>query len=329
VIDKSLSADKTAASIRHLLTNCGSLREGERVAVIYDPTTRALGVAFAREASLMTTRVSEIEIPVATRHGQQPPDDGAAKMLGADLIISLCQFSLAHTNARIEAGKRGARFLSMPCYSWELLRDPAVLVDFQHQGPVVRSTASAFTAGTSVQVTTRAGTDIRLDIAGRIGNACPGRVEQPGDLGSPPDIEANVSPVEDRSEGTIVVDGSVTCPEIGLLKTPVFLTVHTGRIASIASEDQGYVDVLERMLGGPTSPRRVLAELGIGLNPAARLTGTMLTDEGALGCIHVGFGSNSTVGGTNEADFHLDFVLRSASIFVDDVPLMLKGELIA
>jgi 2,5-dihydroxypyridine 5,6-dioxygenase len=138
-----------------------------------------------------------------------------------------------------------------------------------------------------------------------------------------------VSPVEDRSEGTIVVDGSVTCPEIGLLKTPVFLTVHTGRIASIASEDQGYVDVLERMLGGPTSPRRVLAELGIGLNPAARLTGTMLTDEGALGCIHVGFGSNSTVGGTNEADFHLDFVLRSASIFVDDVPLMLKGELIA
>ncbi len=46
---------------------------------------------------------------------------------------------------------------------------------------------------------TRAGTDIRIAIDGRIGNACPGCVLGPGDLGSPPDIEANVSPLENGS----------------------------------------------------------------------------------------------------------------------------------
>ena len=53
-----------------------------------------------------------------------------------------------------------------------------------------------------------------------------------------------------------------------------------------------------------------LAECGIGLNPKARLTGNMLTDEGSKGCIHFGFGANNTVGGINNVAFHLDFILK-------------------
>ncbi len=322
-----MNASKTTAAIQHLLAHCGSLRAGERATIVYDPTTRDLGEAFTREARLVTQSASGLEIPLATRHGQQPPPAAVADMLGSDLIISLCQFSLAHTQARIDAGKRGARFLSMPCYTWELLEDPSVLVDFKSRGPIVRATAGALTRGSAVRVTSLAGTDITIGIAGRTGNACPGYVEAPGDLGSPPDIEANVSPVEDASNGRVVIDGSITCPELGLLTTPVALTVRSGKIDAIESENTSYVSILETMLGPVDSPRRVLAECGIGLNPAARLTGTMLTDEGALGCVHFGFGSNSTVGGKNEVDFHLDFVFRRPSLYVDGTPLMLEGEL--
>jgi leucyl aminopeptidase (aminopeptidase T) len=51
----------------------------------------------------------------------------------------------------------------------------------------------------------------------------------------------------------------------------------------------------------------------------------MLTDEGAMGCVHFGLGANHTVGGLNEVDFHLDFVVRDASLWVDGVPMIADG----
>ena len=54
----------------------------------------------------------------------------------------------------------------------------------------------------------------------------------------------------------------------------------------------------------------------------------MLTDEGALGTMHLGFGSNSTVGGLNNVSFHLDFVLRLPTISVDGVVIVDKGKVL-
>ena len=73
---------------------------------------------------------------------------------------------------------------------------------------------------------------------------------------------------------------------------------------------------------------RVLAECGVGLNQSATLQGIMLTDEGAFGCVHFGFGANATVGGLNDVPFHLDFVMRSASLSVDGRAVLENGELV-
>jgi leucyl aminopeptidase (aminopeptidase T) len=313
--------------IHHLLFNCGGLKPGEKPLILCDETTKDFAALFHEEAKRSAPGAELLEIPVARLHGQEPTPEAARRMLEADLIISLCQFSLAHTTARIAAGKRSARFLSMPCYSWELLANPALTVDYKKQAPVVRRISDLFSAASQVRVRTRAGTDIVLSAEGRAGNCCPGFVEKAGDLGSPPDIEANVSPVEDRSEGTVVVDGSITCPEIGLLTTPVVLTVKNGLITRFESKNPEYVRILDAMFQGPDSKRRVLAECGVGLNPRAQLTGTMLTDEGAMGCLHFGFGSNYTVGGLNKVDFHLDFVFRRGTLEIDDLLVMQDGEL--
>ena len=52
----------------------------------------------------------------------------------------------------------------------------------------------------------------------------------------------------------------------------------------------------------------------------------MLTDEGASGTMHFGFGSNITVGGLNDVPFHLDFVLKNPSIFVDNNLVIKNGK---
>ena len=70
----------------------------------------------------------------------------------------------------------------------------------------------------------------------------------------------------------------------------------------------------------------MVAEFGIGLNPKAELKGSMLEDEGCLGTVHLGIGSNKTIGGMNDVPFHLDHIIRQATIQVDDETLIERGE---
>lgn len=316
-----------ADSIRHLIFHCGSLKSGERVTILSDPKTRLLADQFEDVAMEQAGRVEHYVIEGLTRHGQEPPDEAASLMAASDLIISLCTWSLAHSMARIDAGKKGARFLSLPYYSEALLSDPCIRINYRDQKRSVQQLSDVLTEGEWLHIQSETGTDIRLNIKGRIGNACPGIVELPGELGSPPDVESNISPLETESEGIVCIDGSITCDEIGLLKTPVWLKVEKGLITKISGKDEKVIKILETMLGPPGSPRRVLAECGIGLNPLAKLTGTMLTDEGSMGSVHFGFGSNSTVGGINDIDFHLDFVFRNPTMYVNSSILLERGEL--
>ena len=55
--------------------------------------------------------------------------------------------------------------------------------------------------GKIVKIKTSLGTNLELNIDKRIANNCPGFVQKPGELGSPPDMEVNVSPIEDYSFG--------------------------------------------------------------------------------------------------------------------------------
>jgi 2,5-dihydroxypyridine 5,6-dioxygenase len=323
-------APAVVAAADHLVVACGSLRAGERTVVVADPRTLEVAQLVAERARPLAGEVVLCEIETAAMHGAEPPRGVAAEMLRADVIFGLTHFSMAHTAARRAACEAGARYLSLPEYSIGLLENPAVTVDYRARAPVVRAIADAFTAGSSVHVTTPRGTDIRLDIAGRTGNSCPGFVDGPGELGSPPDIEANVSPVETASEGIVVVDGSIPCAEIGLLREPVELEVRGGRIVRFRSADAQVVATLERLFEAVGSDRAyVLAECGVGLNEAAQLSGIMLTDEGAAGCLHFGFGSNATVGGLNDVPFHLDFVYRAGTLRVDGRTLIDEGTILA
>jgi leucyl aminopeptidase (aminopeptidase T) len=72
---------------------------------------------------------------------------------------------------------------------------------------------------------------------------------------------------------------------------------------------------------------RVVAEIGVGLNPAAELCGAMLEDEGCAGTVHVGIGANAAIGGANAVPFHLDVVLRAPTLLVDDAPVVQAGVL--
>jgi leucyl aminopeptidase (aminopeptidase T) len=62
---------------------------------------------------------------------------------------------------------------------------------------------------------------------------------------------------------------------------------------------------------------RVLCELGIGTNPAARLSPNVLEAEKVYGTCHVAFGDNSTFGGMNPVPFHTDCVIANPVVTID------------
>ena len=313
-------------AIRHLIEHCGSLITGEACLIIADPTTIPIAQQFLACANTIGARADIVTIPVAGRHGSEPPKDVAVSMAAADLVIGLTKMSLAHSRARRHATEGKTRYLSLPNYTNELLTDPCLLIDYRAQHGLTRAFADAMSIGNTLRVTTSSGTDVQFQISGRHGNCCPGFVDDQYRLGSPPDVEANVPPIEEASNGVIVVDGSVTCDSIRLVKSPIVLAIRDGLLVDVASECDDYVSKVNSLFAGVTSNRAyVLAECGVGLNPKAKLTGNMLTDEGALGCVHFGFGSNATVGGKNEVPFHVDFVVRNASLWIDGKQLLLNG----
>ena len=312
-----------------LLRTCGRLLPADRIAIVCDTGTRVLGDILAERAALITSGVHLIEVEPFEMHGQEPPANAAQEMRLADLCLGITAKSMVHTAARKDAAKRGTRYLSLPDFSLELLAHESLRVDFEARAVFGRRVAAVFTAGNQVRVTTPLGTDVTMSIAGRIGTSTPGFVVEPGEMGSPPDIETYVSPIETSANGIVVVDGSIPYPTLGLLEQPIRLTVAGGRVQRVDGDDPRTVAEVRNVFASAGSDKAyVLAECGVGLNDLAKLSGIMLTDEGAAGTIHFGFGSNFSIGGLNEVAFHLDCVLREPTLAVDGRTIIDRGTLL-
>ena len=68
----------------------------------------------------------------------------------------------------------------------------------------------------------------------------------------------------------------------------------------------------------------VVAELGIGLNPAVAPRGHVMLDEKAARTAHVAIGRNTgSYGGDNEASIHVDMIFALPELEADGVPVEL------
>jgi leucyl aminopeptidase (aminopeptidase T) len=233
--------------------------------------------------------------------------------------------SITHTQAVKEAAQAGARGLVLTDFTPRMLVLGGIEADFEAQAPVCRRLAAMFEAGERVHLTTPAGTDLWLDATGRRGNAltC---IVAPGQFSTVPTIEANFSPVEGSAQGIVVADASIPYLEIGVLEEPVRAEVRDGSITRIEGGTQARA--LRENLAAQGDPHVYnVAELGVGLNPQARLCGLMLEDEGVLGVVHIGIGTSITLGGGIKAKVHYDLLMHGATLEVNGQILLREGDL--
>lgn len=320
----SIQLMKGAAAI---VDKCaGGIREGEKVVIVTDTNKVWLADLLARVAF---ERHGEVVICLMTprkAHSEDPPAPIVSAMLSADVIFEPTTFSLTRAESTDKAAAKGARVVSLPAYEQSMLIYGGLEADFQAQAELVDKVADVLSNGHTATLLTGSGTNLIMEFGGRKGNIGNGFCSGPGTICGPPNIEANISPLEGTSNGTIVADVSVPLPEIGLLSEPIRLTVKDGFVKTI--EGGKKAKILEKVLKDANDPNVYnIAELGIGLNPKAKICGIMLEDEGAMETVHIGLGDNHTSGGKIKAPLHIDLIIRSATLVIDNKTIIREGKL--
>ena len=156
-------------------------------------------------------------------------------------------------------------------------------------------------AAEKVHISTAAGTDLEIGLRGRSAFVDDGDFSVPGEGGNLPAGEAFISPEKGTSRGTLVFDGSMAVQN-GTVKMGEADSVRMGKDGTLPPETaQEY-----------RKNARALGELGIGVNPAAFISGNMLIDEKAFETCHIAIGSNYDEDA--RALIHLDGVLLKPTI---------------
>lgn len=312
----------------HVLSNCVE-KDIKKILVIYDKSTTGFLAQIEKAGNGLDKQIEFVEIELGGRHGVEPDVVVATKMENSELVMCLTRYSLAHTAARNNLTNKGIPFLSMPDYNLQMLQNPSHYAEYKKIYPSVKKYSEILSNGSLVRILTENGSNLTMSIKDRFGSCCPGLVNDSNLLGSPPDIEANIAPVENETNGILVIDGSITDYRIGLLDKPMILKICNGIITSFESEDKINEEIVIGIFREVNAVNAYyVGELGIGFNDKAEMCGNMLIDEGTKGCIHFGMGSNWTIGGMNRVSFHLDFVMRDATVFVDDIMIIDKGVLL-
>lgn len=189
----------------------------------------------------------------------------------------------------------------------------------------------ALTDAVELRITSASGTELVLPVRGRDAYAEDGDLRAIGSGGELPPGAVR-TPVEGGANGRLVVDGSLALPgHSEVLRSPLTLDIEEGRVTRADGADAERMQAAFRSAGRLAeqavqngrltrdeaevyaSNVRRIAEVGIGLNPAARLSGIPLVDMKAAGTIHlvVGAGSRETPPG---APLSVRVVLKKATL---------------
>jgi len=304
-----------------LIRDCLDLKPSEDVLVVCNPMTEELGALLRINAQGEGGEATLAVIAERESHTAEPPRTVAAAMLAADLVIAPTVQSLSHTEARRAATKAGVRIASMPGVTPEML-SRVMGADMKLLRKRGSSIGRALGAGAEARITCAHGTDLRIGLEDRTAIVDAGALNMKGAFGNIPCGEAFIAPVEGSAEGTLVVDGSIA--RVGKVDGPAELTIRAGHLTdATGASGARLLELLTEH--GPDGTN--VAELGIGTNECAILTGSVLEDEKILGSAHVAFGASAAIGGTVQVPIHLDCVILKPTVEIDGITIVRDGEL--
>ncbi|GMO11878.1 MAG: aminopeptidase [Treponemataceae bacterium] len=233
-------------------------------------------------------------------------------------------------------GKKEIRAVWMPGINLDMFVR-TVNIDYAELSRTAKKIEKLYQGVQSVQVTTALGTDILVPVEGRTAMIDDGNFSTPGSGGNIPAGEIFISPLVGTGVGTgcqgkIIFDCSmsVTGGDF-IIDSPIHVAVKDGFVTDVSggheaerllesiknAEKAAHLreknGTLKSGLGEVYAKNaRNIGEFGIGLNPAAAITGNMLEDEKSFKTCHFAIGANYDEDAPSL--IHLDGVVENPTI---------------
>jgi leucyl aminopeptidase (aminopeptidase T) len=317
----------------NVINVCMGIRPGEKVLLITD-------AALSKEQELLASTIQAIG-PAELRRWTLPEGQRPLKVAPPEILECARTFDagmqfLGHTTneelpyrfSLIQATSEGGRMrFASGLNIDQAILDHELMADYQEIAAITGKLYDRLNGRSEVHITSPLGTDLTLSIKGRLVATDPGILRAPG-FHNLPSGECYVAPLEDSANGLFVVDKSF--PDI-VIKEPIRITFEHGRVTNIAGGREA-AQLEAVIVDAETKPTgegsRTIAELGIGTNPYARITGNVMTDEKVMGTIHIAIGHNAVppYNGQNHAPIHLDGVMGQPTLTVDGSILIDNGK---
>jgi len=309
---------------RQVLRVICQVQASERLAVVVDPPMLSIGEAFLRAADETGAETILAVIPLAGKSGKEPPARVAQLLRESDVFVIPTTVGITHTRARAMATDNGARGVTMPGVTEDMLSREALFADYEDMAAAAESLAQRLTGVRDIHLTSGSGTDLTFSVKEGVWFAEGGLCRRPGQFSNAPGGEVSIAPI--TADGVLVVDGSIS--GIGLLKEPLHMTIRGGWVTAIEGNSASHLRSILIPFGKNAFH---VAEIGIGMNRGAKRTGKILEDEKALGTVHVGLGDNTKMGGVSlaepvEAGIHIDAVVVSSPRILADGDLIVPED---
>ena len=305
-------------ALETVVGRCLDVRGGEQVLVIGDDggDSRQLAEALRDTAARYGAEAVLALMDERANDGTEPPPPIAAALAACDVYIVPTSRSLSHTEGRRAATQAGARGATLPGVTADMLAR-MMAIDFDALKARTLQITELLDQADFAHVTCAHGSDLMLDLTGRRGLADYGDITSGNTFGNLPAGEGFIAPLS--ASGTLA---ATSLGSLGVSPEPVLLTVEHGHLTA-ANGPLG-PDFLQRLQQHGRNGTNV-AELGVGTNDAAILTGNVLEDEKILGTVHVAFGASAGIGGTVSVPIHLDVVVTEPTLDVGGTRVLDAG----
>jgi aminopeptidase len=289
----------------------------DRILILTDRESKNIAKAFEESSNSFDCQVDTYEISNNDRPLKEIPKDLENLLPGKTIVLNIIKAFSEEIPFRIkwifkvEENKK-IRMGHMPGITEDMMLN-SVNVDFEKMKHTASLLQKSFINAEQLHITTEEGTDIILGVKNRIFTNDISIKE--GEMCNLPCGEIYCAPLETEAGGVVVFNASIG--DIGILKDSLKVYVNKGKIVKFESDDVSLVQRISE-LTAVDDQASYIGELGIGINPGARITGNMLEDEKTLGTAHIAFGNNLDFpgGGKNRSKIHRDYLFYRPTIEV-------------
>ena len=195
--------------------------------------------------------------------------------------------------------------------------------------------AEILSKASTMRITSPGGTDVTYQLGMYPTMMEYGYTDEPGRWDHWPAAFVFTGASDDGVDGRIVLSpGDVLLPFNTYVQTPVHITVEQGFITDIRGDLDA--DLLKSYIEDFNDPRGYgMSHVGWGLDHRAKWHG--LTQFGGgmgmelrsfYGNVMFSIGPNNELGGPNDTPCHFDIPMRNNSLFLDDEPIVLDGDIV-